>query len=677
MGGYTLLLAGCGQNEPNIASQQTDTAAKQETARPNLINQSFRFPVEQNPARISFHGTGIARLESTFAISPKKQASGRLRWMIREPGVWFDKRFVGSTAHYTWLEDITIAPTQVTFSIREDATWSDGQPITGKDIAVNTVAGYLRHTIPPYFAAEEKEEPTHIRDAIDGFEITDKSVTYQSSPGYFDKWWDWTIITALGVGRRLGSNAVPTHIEPYGDYADAVFTTARRAQQGAINPWEGWEDPYTRPEAPHKESLDDKYLAKGGKFVEKFSNPENVVSTSVWDLVEINGPEAVLEPNPHHRNAQGVNFKRVILEHTASDKRVRAALNAGRLDYAAPGPTPQAVVDSLPDPITQLQIPGGPGSGNELKLNFNHPAMGEQKVRQAIMYALDQSTIANNIHQTAALPVITPGGDSWNATDYASAEWIDKNLITYTQDPDLASSLMIEAGYSRDGDEWLNPDGKPFTLTLPTPNKTPRWEPTVASQLSKFGIQTSVQTLDGSAFSKRVRNGEFPMWAGSGAATSTAVNALDYWRYVPVYPKRYGIYPKEQFETGTFSVNGAPVPRTEERYSVFTIEAPPIGRPNGPFQKYHPSTLALFFFTSPPKPEFHRRVKTGMWLANWFLPTIPINKTTEQHFIDDVHWSWPKETPEWRTYKSSGPVSIEGIFANGEVYANPDNPEQT
>lgn len=667
--GGAVALAGC-----NLLQSGPESNSDGENP---MVGQTFRAPVEHNPARTSFYAPWFKNaLERTFAVTPKEPATGRLHDIIGEPGVWTEERWVGGDTHYTWIEDISTTSKEVTVRIRDDATWSDGNPITGSDIASRVMAWFISNTFPPYFATEKKGKPALSFGAIDDFDVRNKSVTYRSSPGYFEEFWEIQLRRTFGVARRPGGNAIPTHIEPYDAFTEAVFQTARRALEGEINPWKGWDNPSVTSDDPHQASLIEKYLAKEGKYVAKFSKPMNVLSTSAWNLVEINGPEAVFEPNPHHRNAETVNFERLVLEYTPSEERARAALKADRVDYVAPGATPQAVVESLPETISQLQIPGGRGSGHELRLNFNHPALGNRKVRLALMYALDHSTITNNIHQSTALPVTTPGGDSWDATDYVSKEWIDDNLTTYTQNLDKATSLMRAAGYTRDGGQWIDANGEPLSLPLPTPSTTPRWEPTVASQLTEFGIQTSVKPLREGVFEARVSNGEFSIWAESGITTSTADLTLSFWYVGPILnPKVYGIYPKEQFETGKFSVRGRPVPRTQERYEVFTIEAPPIGQPDGPLQEYHPSALALFIFNNPPEAEYKRRVKTTMWLANWFLPTIPITKTLKQHFIDDAHWQWPTDTPSWQTFTSIGQRFIEGIFASGTIRANPDNPE--
>lgn len=616
-------------------------------------------------------------LKSTFALTPKNKASGRLRRFIREPGVWVDKWWVGGESHYTWLKDpIEISPTEVTVSIRDDARWSDGQNVTGKDIALYPLLHSLRRRSPSYYAADQPIRSVSIWGAFDDFDISDRSVTYRSSPGHFDRYWESTIRTRFGLWGLQVDTHIPTHKEPYGTFADAVIETVRKAQAGEINPWEGYDNQRSHSQDPHRASLVKKYLDKGGKYVSKFSKPEHVLSTGAWSLVDLSGPEAVFKKNEHHRNADAINFDTFTLEYSPSDQRERAALKADRFDYAEPGPTPQSVVESLPDNITQLLVPGNLYTGNELGLDFSHSGLDIRSVRAAIMYALNHTAITDNIHPTTAKPVTTPGGDCWDATDYVSNEWIEKNLITYSKNQKRAANLLRAAGYSRDGGRWLTADGEPLSLKLATPESTPRWEPTVARQLSQFGIQTSVSTLSGPTFSSRVKNGEFPLRSHWGVATNQADATLQFW-FGPIQNRtKYSIYPQEQFKTGDFSAYGTPIPRTEDRWRAFSIKAPPIGQRNGPLTDYHPSSLALAYVNNPPQEEFQRRVKTTMWLANWFLPTIPINKTMQQHFVDDAHWQWPTNTPIWKTFTNAGPQTREGIFASGTIRANPDNPER-
>lgn len=675
-----LSLAGCGDRTSftptgGAGGGPPPTANAPSDDLPTVRNQTFRAPINHDPAKTSFYSRHSLDhlLQPTFATIAKENASAAFQRFIWETGVWADGLWVGTgNIHYNWIEEpIEITPTEVSITIRDDARWSDGHQITGKDIACIPLHYTIRKGFHPYYAEDGQNKPETIYDAVDNFEITNQSVTYRSSRGFFDTFWNLTIEKRWST--FYGPHLLPTHIEPYDAYANAVIDTARRAQLGEINPWDYESDD------PNKQSLVRKHLAKR-KYVAKFSKPENVLATGAWDLVELNGSdEFVFEKNDHHRHADAINFDRVIYKHTPSDRRLHSSLKADRLDYGARpygDATPQEIVESFPAHIKQLLIPGGIYTGNELGITFTHPGMGNRKVRAAIMYALDHEAIAANTHPTVARPVETPGGNCWDATDYASQEWIDENLITYTQNQEKAAALMRNAGYTREREQWSSAEGELLTLTLATPSDTPSWESTVASHLSEFGIQTSVKTLSEATFRERTDTGEFPLWPTSlNSATNKAPATLFVWNDVPQNRHKYGIYPEEQFEAGTFSRWGTPLPKTEERWSVFSIEAPPIGQPDGPLQKYHPSALSLMFASNPPEEEFRGRVKTGLWVANWFLPTLPITKKREQHFIDSAHWLWPTDTNSWKTFTGGGPRFSWGIFASGNIWANPDNPE--
>lgn len=671
MMGGSIALAGC-----SLFQSQSANDADGEFS----TSQTFRAPTENDPAKTTFYRNGPTLQDTAYAVVAKEPASPDLRRFLRPPGMWInypDSLQPDGDLQYTWIDKpIEVTPNEITLTIREDAKWSDGHPITGKDLALLPIEWTLRKWFVPAYAPDS-QTPSELDRAgefvlasFDDFQIGDKSVTYRSSDGYFENFWKQIIVYWTG---SILFPLSPTHITPFEAYADEVTETARRAQAGEIYPWYRPRKGFTGD--PNRKSLIEEHLTQA-KYVRKFSKPSNVFSTGAWDLVEFDGKDFVFEPNPHHPAAETINFETVRLGYAPSVTRERASLKANRLDYASPGITPQTVIDGLPDNIKYLRVPGR--GGNTLKLNFDHPAMGTREVRLALMYALDKTAIAKNIHQSATVPVTTPGGDTWDATDYVSRNWIDENLTTYTQDREQAASLMAEAGYTKDSGQWINRAGEALTLTLPTTSSQPKWEQTVASQLDKFGINTQIQTLPESVLEERLEKGEFPIWANEPhGLRSSVANKLLIFLVAAKQPEQFGIFPEEQYKTGEFSNNGTPIPQTEKRYRVFTIKAPPVGQPDGPLQEYNPAALGLFVHTNPPKEELRRRGIIGMWLANWFLPTIPINKQYTQHFIDDAHWLWPTDTTSWRSFINGDDRfrRPKALLGNMTLRANPDNPE--
>lgn len=683
--GGSLLLAGCGQGLSDLTGPGDDaptpTTGDRSGVLPRVKGQTFRVPTRQDPTKTSVYGwTTVNILQRTaYARVVKEPATYGLRRFLRPPGVWINGQLGGprpnTTIQYTWIEEpIEITSNETTVTIADDATWSDGQPITGRDLVLRPLEASLhQYATPPAYAPEvrgpydERPEPQRIVASFDDFEVGERTVTYRSSTGQFEQLVDTDVALALGPVYPTLS---PTHIAPFDAYADAVIETAQRAQAGDIYPWygAGFGD-------PNRQSLIKEHLAEA-KYVRKFSKPDNVVGTGVWDLVDIDGTDFVFEPNPHHRHADSINFDEVRFGFSRSVQRQRAALTDDRLDLASPGTTPQTVVDAFPDSIKPLRSPGGLNTGNELAIDHDHPALGQRSVRQALMYVLDHKMIANNIHPSVAIPVDAPGADTWYATSYANQDWLNQHFTTYGAAHQKATQLMEQVGYTDTGGQWVDADGEALTLTLPTTSDTPTWETTVASQLTTFGIDTTVRTMGSDAFANRRDKGEFTIWPKTnGSGVAFAENTLSVWGAAARNPDRFGIYPDKQFKTGKFSRNGTPLPKTEERYRVFTIEAPPVGRPDGPLQTYHPAALTIASWGTLSRKEFIRRVKIGMWLANWYLPTLPINKRYIQHFIDAGHWVWPTDSTSWKSFVDGDYRTPKGFLGDLQLQANPDNPE--
>lgn len=684
--GGTILLAGCGGSNPGTPTSgqntpvDTDTPTATETTPTessglaHVSGQTFTTTIDEVPEEESFLSISslIHLLFPTYNKAKLSPASVRLHRVIYETGVWADAVWPGNggQTYYNWIEDpIEISPTEVTVNIQDNAVWSDEEPITGKDIAAIPLGQGLRRADPPFYASDKEMDPQISYNAIDGVEVNEKSVTYKSSAGHFEGFWDLDLRRRFGTWK--GPHIMPTQIEPWTSYADAVVETANRAHAGEIDPWSNDSD-------PSKKTLVLEHLADP-KWAKKLNKPENVPSTGVWDLVELQGTtKFVFEKNEHHRNVDRVNFDRLELINTPSGKREQAALQTDELDYASTirGPrVPAGVADALPEHIERRRIPGGLDTGWEIAVNHDASPVDQRNIRAAIMYALDHEEVSNAIHPDVAVPITNPGGDCWDATQRVGSGWISNNLITYGHNPQKAASLMREAGYAKEGGTWVDSEGEPVTLSFPTDKSTPTYEPVVAAQLSDFGFESELNSLSGSAYWQRLPAGEFGIWNGTIQALTNFAPVTSLAWYHSISDRPFNIYSDEAYDQGEFSEDGFPIPRTEERWKVFTVEAPPVGEPNGELQTYHPASMSLSVYTNPPVQEYKERLKKELWLANWYLPTIPIAKELEQHFYDDAHWLWPRDTVDWNAYVEGKPKMRGGFFAQGLVQANPDNPE--
>lgn len=92
-----------------------------------------------------------------------------------------------------------------------------------------------------------------------------------------------------------------------------------------------------------------------------------------------------------------------------------------------------------------------------LRLNFEHEAIRDKKVRQALTYGLDRQTIYVDSNQGAATVANIPTSPiSWTYTE--------EGINPYKYDPEKANQLLDEAGWTMGADGIRMKDGKPLTI---------------------------------------------------------------------------------------------------------------------------------------------------------------------------------------------------------------------
>jgi peptide/nickel transport system substrate-binding protein len=96
-----------------------------------------------------------------------------------------------------------------------------------------------------------------------------------------------------------------------------------------------------------------------------------------------------------------------------------------------------------------------------LKLNNEHPILGDPDVRRALSMALDREAMAEAVlreSELAATQLLPPSLTAWSQPDLAPLE----------HDPDTARELLEDAGWSAGSDGILAKDGTPLRLNLVT-----------------------------------------------------------------------------------------------------------------------------------------------------------------------------------------------------------------
>ncbi|HSF83544.1 MAG TPA: ABC transporter substrate-binding protein [Anaerolineales bacterium] len=176
-----------------------------------------------------------------------------------------------------------------------------------------------------------------------------------------------------------------------------------------------------------------------------------------------------------------------------------AALLAGEVDII------QSVPAELIDTLAQtpgIQVKTAAGTQPKwMELNVNKPPFDDVRVRQAMNYAIDKDLIIQEIYGGRAVALPGPLSPYNN--------FVNKSLTPYAYDPDMALSLLSDAGWSdSDGDGLLDKNGQPFVFTIDTLEDWRSLAEAVADMYRAIGIDASVRFWEYSVVKPQLQAGE-------------------------------------------------------------------------------------------------------------------------------------------------------------------------
>lgn len=292
----------------------------------------------------------------------------------------------------------------LTYTIRADAKWADGTPVTTEDVLFTVDAG--RHPLSGVSNSE-------LYRRILKVEVKDKKtfVLHMERLTF-----DYNAINDL----RL----VPAHIERQRFEKPAEYRNRTAYDQDTTNPG-------------------------------LYNGPYRITQV-------VQGSHIVLEPNPHWSGQQPA-FKRIVVKTIENTAALEANLLSGGVDMIAGElglPLDQAIAFAKRTGNT-YNVVFKPGLVYEhIDLNLDSPILADKRVRQALMYALDREALNKQLFD-GRQPVAQT---SVNPLDGVHAD----DLPQYRYDPARAAALLDEAGWKLSGNVRRNADGQPLALELGT-----------------------------------------------------------------------------------------------------------------------------------------------------------------------------------------------------------------
>ena len=390
------------------------------------------------------------------------------------------------------------------FTIRKDARFSDGEPVTAEDFIFHLKTIKNPHILK---AAPIRGYYTRVDSAtlIDGDPYRLRVV--MASPYYLGEQWAGGLI------------AFPKHIwDPEG--------ISDRISFAELNGGDTNRNPVVKQMAEQIEDIshdfDPAYLVGSGPYIlDEYREQDRVV----------------LRRNPEYWNSDhryGANYPSRVVWLTINDLNAAlSALKAGEIDFVPRLDQVQYKYESPRFPKNNLvpdeyEYPAynyvGYNTASEDK-----PFLREKLVRQAFAHALDREKMIEKIFFGNAMPVQSP--------IYRERPEYDTALPTIPYDLDKARALLDQAGWKDtvgDGVRDKVVDGKKvkmeFNIMLNSGNNNRRQMAVIFSEaLKQIGVSANPSTLEWAVFLERLDKHEFDACIGGWVSGVTEGDMFQIW----------------------------------------------------------------------------------------------------------------------------------------------------
>jgi peptide/nickel transport system substrate-binding protein len=405
-------------------------------------------------------------------------AQGVTRAIYAPPNIYADL-IIEPMAMYYWgtKEWLPLLATEWAFldgenfqvKLRQGAKWSDGNEITAGDvIATFQCARLTRVTVWNYIDSIT---------AVDDYTVN----FHMSTPSTVVERYVLKINTLSAV-----------HYGDWGARADDFFTSGG--------------------------TLDD---PEGKQLLDEFTKfrPENVIASGpfMFDVNSFTNSQNILVKNDLSWNVADVKFDRIV-NYNGETPTITPVVLSKDVDYAThgfPPATEQQFVSMAGEGLRVLRPPVYNGSAIRFNYNKLGNVFNDKRVRQAIAHAINRDQ-----NGTIALGELSGIGIKYMSgmSDVAIADWVSAEdlakLNLYPYDLDMATSLLTEAGWTKDGDTWRTPDGNEAAWSL---NFAAEFADQSASgldvveQLGNFGIKLEPRAITYTQHPVDINQGNFEL----------------------------------------------------------------------------------------------------------------------------------------------------------------------
>lgn len=383
-----------------------------------------------------------------------------------------------------------------TFHLRDDAKWSDGDPVTAKDFEYS-----WRRICDPDYASEALQA------------ITDYVVGGQE---YFDGTGSYDDIKATAIDDYT-FEVVLKNVTPYFPQlvANDVYLPIKKDVVEAAG--EGWE-----------------------------KKPETCVSNGPFMLEEYQvGSHFLFKKNPNYYDADSVKLAGIKAVIITDDNTAYQAYQAGEIDVMDNLPSEQIPQIVAEDPNVIVSADTG---AQFMNFNVDKAPTDNVHVRKAIAYAIDRKQIVEQVLKDGSVPAsgfIAPTCQKTDGGSFRTMESDGYPAEEYGINPrqanvEAAKQELAEAGY---------PDGKDFPaleITYANNDRNKKTCEAIQQMLEdNLGITVTLRAEESSVFTSTKNKGDYQMATGGWTNSpydASGLNKLFYsqngnntpqWRWKP------------------------------------------------------------------------------------------------------------------------------------------------
>lgn len=390
--------------------------------------------------------------------------------------------------------------------LRQDAKWSDGNPITADDLVGTYAIGrILLWSDFNYVGDVEKVDDHTVR-----FHLANPSL----------------------LARHLILRTTIRSMAVYGDLAQKAMEVYA---SGANKDSESWLALQTE--------------------IKEF-RPEVVVASGpfIYGLEDIGDSFMTLHWQPNSIFSETVKFGEVKIWYGETEAVTPLVLD-GKVSYAThgfPPATDQAMMDA------GLRIIRGPyGYGAAVYINHDKYPFSRPEVRQAMAMAIDRAESAFLTKGLSALPVQYMAGMADSLVELWLSEEDRAALNTYPYDPAAAEQLLLSIGFTRDANgKWLDDNGDPVVGEYIFQAEWADYgaaAQNAVEQLNDFGFQITGRAVQWQQLDEDLKAGNFTLtvrsWGAASPFPSDQFNqVLRTWNYPGLGEGQKGINFPMEFE---------------------------------------------------------------------------------------------------------------------------------